>query len=227
MRKSNLFLGITILVSTLILIIYGIAALSPINPKPTDTTDTERSLPPLEAPTITFGNPTKGPKNAKVVVYVFGDYQCAPCAEFETAINQMLADFPNDVRLVWKDMPNAAQHPEAINAAVAARCADDQGGFWQYHDVLMQNQGSLGPKNYVPFAAQLGLDLQTFQSCFDSLRTKPLVQRDYDEGQRLKIDSTPYTFVNKRRVTGAISYEQLRGFVEAAIAEAAAPAPQQ
>ncbi len=226
MRNSNLFLGLAILAAALILIIYGVAALSPINPKPAGIADTERSLTPLDAPTVTFGNPTKGPKDAKAVVYVFGDYQCAPCAEFEAALQQMLADFPNDVRLVWKDMPNSAQHPEAINAAVAARCADEQGGFWQYHDVLMQNQGSLGSKNYVPFAAQLGLDLQTFQSCYDDKRTQPLVQRDYDEGQRLKIDSTPYIFVNKRRVTGAISYEQLRGFVAAAIAETAAPAPQ-
>lgn len=227
MRKSNLFLGLTILVSLLILVVYGIAALSPINPKPTQDADTGRSLPPLDAPTVTFGNPTQGPKDAKVVVYVFGDYQCSPCAEFEDALHQLTAEFPKDVRLVWKDMPNSAQHPEAIGAAVAARCADEQGAFWQYHDLLMQNQGSLGAKNYVPFAAQLGLDLQPFQSCVDNEQTKPLVQRDYDEGQRLRIDSTPYIFVNKRRITGAISYEQLRGFVSAALAETeATPLPQ-
>ncbi len=225
MRKSNLFLGATILVSLLILVVYGIAALSPINPKSAESVNTDRLLTPLENPTVSFGNPTLGPKTAKVVVYVFGDYQCSPCAEFEDALKQMRAEFPNDVRLVWKDMPNSAQHPEAIGAAVAARCAGDQGAFWQYHDLLMQNQGSLGAKNYVPFAAQLGLDLQTFQSCVDNAQTQPLVQRDYDEGQRLRIDSTPYIFVNKRRVTGAISYEQLRGFVSAALAETDAAAP--
>lgn len=227
MRKSNLFLGLTVLVSLLILVVYGIAALSPINPTPTQGTDAGRSLPPLDVPTVTFGNPTQGPKDAKVVVYVFGDYQCSPCAEFEDAIKQLTAEFPKDVRVVWKDMPNSAQHPEAIGAAVAARCAADQGAFWQYHELLMQNQGSLGAKNYVPFAAQLGLDLQTFQSCVDNAQTKPLVQRDYDEGQQLRIDSTPYIFVNKRRITGAVSYEQLRGFVSAALAETAAtPMPQ-
>ena len=227
MRKSNLFLGITVLVSMLILIVYGVAALSPINPKPDQNIDTVRTMPPLDAPTVTFGNPTKGPKGAKVTVVVFGDYQCAPCADFEAALNQMLAEFPNDVRLVWKDMPNSTQHPEATGAAVAARCAGDQGAFWQYHDLLMQNQASLGAKNYVPFAAQLGLDLTPFQSCVDNAVTQPLVQRDYDEGQRLQIDSTPYIFVNKRRITGAISYEQLRGFVQAALSEAGAPAPSQ
>ncbi|MEY4745130.1 MAG: hypothetical protein RL272_1075 [Candidatus Parcubacteria bacterium] len=225
MRKSNLFLGIASLLATLLLIVYGIAALSPINPKPAPSVDTSRSLSPLKSPTVSFGNPTKGPKDAKVAIFVFGDYQCQPCADFEATVAQAAADFPKDVRIVWKDMPNAAQHPESVGAANAARCAADQGAFWQYHDALMQNQASLGAKNYVPFAAQLGLDLQAFQSCIDNQANKALVQRDYDEGQLLRVDSTPYIFVNDRRIAGAISYEQLRGFIEAAIAEKSAPQP--
>jgi len=223
MRKSNAFLGAITLVSLLILVFYGIAALSPINPKPKDVNEIDTTVVPLERPTLSYGNPSLGPRDAKVVVTVFGDYLCKPCAEFEGTIAEMLAEFPDDVRLVWKDMPNQSLHSEAINAAVAARCAGDQGGFWQYHDLLMQEQASINAKNYVPFAAQLGIELEAFQTCYDNKQTQPLVQRDFDEGQRLRIDSTPYTFVNGRRVSGAISYEQLRGFVISALAEANVP----
>ncbi|HTK04798.1 MAG TPA: thioredoxin domain-containing protein [Candidatus Eisenbacteria bacterium] len=220
MRKSNLFLGAVILVSLLILVIYGIAALSPINPKPKNVGDEETTVTPLDKPTLSYGNPSKGPRDAKVIVTVFGDYLCQPCAEFEGETAVLLAEFPKDVRLVWKDMPNQSLHSGSINAAVAARCAGDQGAFWQYHDLLMTQQASINEKNFVPFAAQLGLDLESFQTCYDGKLTQPLVQRDYDEGQRLRVSSTPYTFVGARRVEGAVSYEQLRGFVLAALSEA-------
>ncbi|HTM69002.1 MAG TPA: thioredoxin domain-containing protein [Candidatus Binatia bacterium] len=220
MRHSNAFLGAAILAALLILVVYGIAALSPVNPAPKSVNQIDLSAAPLDKPTVSFGNPSRGPKDAAVTVFVFGDYVCPPCAEYEATTSQLLTEFPKDVRIVWKDMPNTQLHPESINAAVAARCAADQGAFWQYHDLLYQEQASIGPKNYTPFAAQLGLDLEAFQSCYDSRQTQPLVQRDYDEGQRLRVDSTPYTFVNGRRVAGAVSYEQLRGFVVAALSEA-------
>lgn len=225
MRHSNAFLGAAILVALLILVIYGIAALSPINPAPKAVNEIDASVTPLDRPTVSFGNPSKGPKEASVVVTVFGDYQCQPCAEYEGTVAQVLKDFPQDVRLVWKDMPNTQLHADSINAAVAARCAGDQGGFWQYHDLMMKDQTDIGPNNFVPFAAQLGLDLEAFQSCYDARQTQPLVQRDYDEGQRLRVDSTPYTFVNGRRVAGAVSYEQLRGFVTSALSEAGKTVP--
>ena len=227
MRQSNLFLGITILVAASILFIYGIAALSPVKIARKDAGDAGASVTPLQRPTTSFGNPTRGPKDAKVAVFFFGDYLCQPCAELGSSIEQLLIDFPDDVRLIWKDMPNVQRHGEATNAAVAARCADAQGGFWQYHDLLMANQTSISLNNYAPFAAQLGLELESFQSCIDGKLTQPLVQRDFDEGQRLRIESTPTLFIGDRRVEGAISYEQLRGFVESALSEVERVAPQE
>lgn len=219
MRQSNLFLGVIVLVATLLLVVYGIAALSPINPDRRSTNEADQFMTPLQRPTASFGNPSRGPRDAKTTIFLFGDYLCQPCAELEVTVAQLLLDLPNDVRVIWKDMPNVQRHSEAINAAVAARCADDQGAFWEYHDVLMKDQGQISLNNYVPFAAQLGLDLQIFQGCLDGKVTQPLVQRDYEEGLRLRIESTPTMFIGERRIEGAVSYEQLRGFVDAAMSE--------
>jgi protein-disulfide isomerase len=221
MRPSYAFLGAAILASMLLLIIYGIAALSPINaPVPASSTQDGATATPLDKPTLRFGNPWRGTQDAKVTIFVFGDYLCEPCSQIETSLAQALLDYPHDLKVVWKDMPNSGAHPEAINAAVAARCAGDQGAFWAYHDTLMSQQASINANNYEPFAAQLHLDVDAFGTCFANAVTRPLVERDFEEGQRLQIDSTPYLFINDRRVSGAIDYEQLKGFIEGAITRA-------
>lgn len=219
MRPSYAFLGTLVLISSLLLLVYGIAALSPVNPTRDASDDAgPLSLPPLERPTVSFGNHYLGPRDAKVSIIVFGDYLCQPCAEFEASLNQALQEFEGKIRVVWKDMPNERLHGESVNAAIAARCAGDQGAFWEYHRALMADQASISLNNYAVFALALGLDAESFQDCMDTKRTQPLVQRDYDEGQRLRIDGTPYTFIGDRRISGAISYDQLRTFIESAIA---------
>lgn len=220
MRQSNAFLGILILVAMPILIIYAIAALSPVHPdKGTDGANGPE-LTPLARPTVTFGNPSIGLREAPVTIIEFGDYLCQPCAAIHGTLAQIVADYPNDVRLVWKDMPNVKLHGEAANAAVAARCAGDQGAFWEYHKTLMENQTSISLNNYAIFAAQLGLDAESFQSCFDAQQTLPLVERDLEEGIRLRIDATPYLFIGERRLSGAVDYNQLKALVESAKAAA-------
>lgn len=219
MRQSYAFLGTIVLISSLLLIVYGIAALSPVNPDRNEgDASGPLSMPPLDRPTVSFGNHYLGPKEAKVTLIVFGDYLCQPCAEFEASIDRALEEYKDKIRVVWKDMPNEKLHGESVNAAIAARCAGDQGAFWEYHRALMADQASISLNNYAVFAQALGLDAESFQDCLDTKRTQPLVQRDYDEGQRLRIDGTPYTFIGDRRISGSISYEQLQSFIESAIA---------
>lgn len=225
MRHGNAFIGIVLLIATALLILFGIAALSPLKPEVTATNDGP-TLTALERPTVMFGNPIRGSEAAAVTIVEFGDFQCEPCSQIEVALAQALIEYPGKVRIVWKDLPNAKIHPEAVKAAAAARCAAEQSAFWEYHDVLLANQPSINDSAYLPFAAQIGLDLDLFQSCLSARNVDPIVERDIEEALRLGVDSTPFLFINGRRVSGAIPYEQLKGFIDAALADAAkAPAP--
>jgi protein-disulfide isomerase len=224
MRQSNLFIASFILGAAVLLFMFSLAALSP-EPTPDKnlTNLSDRVIVPLKHPTLTFGNPTLGPKDAAVTIFSFGDYECGPCASVDDALKEVLKDYPKDVRVVWKDMPNGSIHAQAIGAAAAARCAGDQGAFWQYHDLLMKQQASLDAKNYPTFAAQLGLDLDSFQSCVDAKRDVPMVNRDLQEGVRLGIDATPYLFINDRVVKGDVGLEQIQAYVDGELAKLGKP----
>jgi protein-disulfide isomerase len=223
MRQSNAFIAAVILIALPIMFVFGFAVLSPVNPPTVNANTDTAEMTPLDQPTLTFGNPTLGPKDAPVTIFSFGDYQCPPCATMDATLAQIWQDYQTKVRVVWKDMPDEAAHSEALNAAVAARCADEQGAFWPYHSLLMKSQDSLSSANYPIFASELGLDATAFQNCLDNQTTKPLVDRDLTEGIRLNITATPYLFINGRRVSGAIDPDQLRQFIDSAIAGATTP----
>lgn len=220
MRHGNAFLGIILLITTALMILFGIASLSPIKPK-RPPTNVSSGLTPLERPTVSFGNPVRGAADAAVTIVEFGDFECEPCTLLETALAQALLEYPGKVRVVWKDFPNSKLHPNAMTAAAAARCAAEQSAFWEFHDLLLANQLSINDSAYVPFAAQLGLDLDQYQGCLKARNVDPIVKRDLEEALRLNVSSTPFMFVNGRRVEGAIPYEQLKGFIDGALADVA------
>jgi protein-disulfide isomerase len=219
-EQSNVFIGVTILLSTALLILYGMLALSPLQPKRDGAANTNVSLTPLDKPKIDYANPARGAAQPLVTIVEFGDYLCAPCAQLESELNALLKDEGDKVRVVWKDFPNSNLHAGAHDAASAARCAGFQGGFWSFHDVLMANQGSISTDNFPILAKQAGLDGAAISACLDAKDGDPLVDRDLEEGLRLRIDGTPYLFIGDRRISGAIDDQQLRALVDSAIAQA-------
>ena len=221
MRKSSIFLAVTVLIGVGLLIIFGISALPPITAEVSND-NSALTAPPLEAPTVVFGNPMLGPQDAQVTIVEFGDFQCEPCALMNDALQKIARDFPTEVRIVWKDFPNLSIHTEALNAAMAARCAGIQGAFWEYHDLLYANQNSINSSAYPIFAEQLDLGTNDFSACMQGEVTRPVVERDFEEGQRLRVDATPYLFINDRRVSGAVDYSLLYQLVTAEVSKSAA-----
>jgi protein-disulfide isomerase len=215
MRPSPLFLAALTLIAGAALAALVISAVGPSAAE--QEAATARTVTPLEAPTVAFGNPQRGATLPKLDVVVFGDYQCGPCRELEPALEAMLKAHP-EVRLVWKDFPNATSHEHAILAAVAGRCAAEQGAFWQYHAALMGDGADLDKPNLLRRAATMALDELKFSSCLETMATQPTVERDFEEGQRLRIDATPYLFVGTRRISGAVTAGQLDALVTAELA---------
>lgn len=171
-------------------------------------------------PSVTFIDPSIGNANAKVTIVMYGDYGCDSCATLdETLIGLVADDFPNDVRMVWKDMPNTSQHDEALNAAIAARCAGDQGKFWEYHALLMANHNSLSAELYQTFATQLELKSSQFSSCVTDKTPAPIIQQTYEEGLALGVSATPTIFINGTRYTGAVDLGTLKAMVRQILAQ--------
>ncbi|MEA3226012.1 MAG: thioredoxin domain-containing protein [Planctomycetota bacterium] len=180
---------------------------------------------PPTVPKVDFGNPSLGSPDANLTIVVFGDYQCTSCATFDLTVQEILLEFPDDIRIIWKDIPNTKLHPESRNAALAARCAGEQGAFWYYHNLLMGRQSSLSESNYPVFALELGLDGELFTTCLQERRPDRLIQRDIDEAISLGINATPYVYIGNQPNAGSIRKDRLELMVEAALESAPTHTP--
>ncbi len=167
---------------------------------------------------VAADGPSKGPAGAKVTIVEFSDFQCPYCQRQEAALHRILADFPKDVRLVFRDFPLDI-HPDADRAARAGICADAQGQFWKMHDKLFENQHALSQEAIQGYAHALGLDGQKFTACLDAADTHARIERSLHAGEQAGVDGTPALFVNGRPLSGATSYDELHGAIERALAE--------
>jgi len=163
----------------------------------------------------TTGQPSLGNANAAVTIVAFTDYQCPSCAAIHPSLERLVKESGDKVRLVARDFP-LSQHAEAFKAAEAAEAAREQGKYWEYVHVLLQNQSSLSLEKLKGYATQLGLDRTRFDAALDSRKFAEMVQADLDDGTKLGLKGTPSLFINGRRVT-AKSYEELKETVDAAL----------
>jgi len=204
MRHFSLGFGALTVISLLVLGFFG-ATSFPFKKTAKNVVPNNPENRVLAAPTVTVADPIRGPKNAPVTLVEFGDFLCPYCAAAEPVLMEFLAAHPNEVRLVWKDFPIKDKHPLAEEAAMAARCAEEQKKFWEYHDLLFANQESLTPQALVRLAQELNLDLSRFQTCQNEKTWLPRVERGLEEGIALAIDGVPYLFVNGKRISGTIT----------------------
>lgn len=203
---------------TAIVFVFFFIRLQPIKPK-VDLTATSKAGS-LSEPSVTFVNPSKGASNAKVTIIEFSDFQCDACKQLAKTLDVVLRTFPNDLRVVWKDLPNESTHPLATLTAIAAHCANDQGKFWEYHDLVFDRQNFLSEDELVRIAKDAGLNTDAFQKCYDARDTLGIVKKDYDEGVALEIVATPTMFINGTRIIGAVEVEQLTAEVRAQLENA-------
>jgi protein-disulfide isomerase len=161
----------------------------------------------------------KGNPKARVMIVEFSDFQCPYCGQVEATLKSVLAKHEGVVALAFRDMPISQIHPFAQGAAEAARCAGEQGKFWEYHDLLFADQGALDRSGLVAKAAKLQLDPKQFETCISSEKYKSQVQQDNQEGMRAGVSGTPGFFINGVFISGA----QPEATFEKIIAEQLAP----
>jgi Na+/H+ antiporter NhaA len=161
----------------------------------------------------------RGPSEAPVTVVEYGDFQCPFCGQAEPVMRELLREF-GDVRYVWRHLPLNDVHPRAQLAAEASEAATDQGAFWEFHDLLLDNQDALGPDDLVGYAEQLGLDVERFATDLQERAGAAKVADDVDTADLSGVSGTPTFFVNGRRHYGAYDIATLSAAVRAAGAQA-------
>ena len=148
------------------------------------------------------GHPQRGSDNAAVTIIEYSDFQCPFCRRAEASIRQVLKKYGDQVRLVYMDFP-LSSHRYAMDAAIAARCADEQGQFWAYHDALFENPSALAMPGLKNTAEQLGLDPLTFDRCLEERKYENAILADQREGDAAGLRGIPYFIVDGQAMHGA------------------------
>jgi protein-disulfide isomerase len=172
-------------------------------------------LPPYEPPKVAVDvtGPSKGPANAPITIVEFSDYECPFCAKAEPTVRDLLAAYPDKIRLVYRDFP-LPMHPRAPKAAEAAHCAGDQGKYWEMHDKLVANATKLDLKDLKVHARDIGVDGGKFDQCLDSGEKGKLVEMHRKAGEEVGVTGTPAFFINGRQLSGAQPLEAFRAIVD-------------
>lgn len=175
----------------------------------------------LEAPRIKVSTAdsagTLGPANAPVTMVEFSDFQCPFCERSESSVKAVLKKYGNRIHFVYMDFPLTIHH-NALRASLAARCAADQGKFWQYHDALFADQSALDAKGLKATAARLGLNTKTFDKCLDTQKHLAQVRATEQEGAEVGVNGTPTFVINGVMLSGAQSAGQLEETIDGELA---------
>lgn len=166
-------------------------------------------FPQYETPQMRFNtasSATLGPKDAKIELVVFEDFQCPFCSKLAPNLKLFQKNNPKDVKIVFKHMPLESIHPEAMLASEASMAAHAQGKFWEYHDKLYDNQQSLDRASLERYAQELGLDMGKFKAALDGHTYKSAVTSDASEGQQAGISGTPTVYLNGYKYAGPRGY---------------------
>lgn len=146
-------------------------------------------------------NPAKGNLNSPVTIIEFGDFKCPACKAAHPIINEILTKY--NASLYYRNFPLPIHGEISFLSSEAAECANEQGKFWEYHNLLYDQQDFLTKDNLRLYAKQMGLNEQQFNLCLDNENYKDVVSNDLSDAKKLNLKGTPTFFINGREVFGA------------------------
>jgi protein-disulfide isomerase len=172
-------------------------------------------------PAVDEEDHVRGNPNADVTFIEYSDFECPFCSRFVDTVDQVMAQYGDDIRFVYRHFP-LTNHPEAEPAANAAECAGEQGKFWEYHDALFAQQDQLGDALYSSIASDLGINNKQFKDCVSSGKYLSYIRQDEQEGASAGVTGTPGSFVidadgNATPIQGALPFASVQPIIEAAL----------
>lgn len=162
----------------------------------------------------------RGPANAPITLVAFSDYECPYCKRAETTVEEVLKAYPDKIRYYHRDFP-LDFHAHARPAAMAARCANEQGKFWPYRTALFTSQ-DLSEERLKAIADETGLDRAKFDECLASDKFGAAVDKDMADGVTVGVNGTPAFFVNGRMLSGAQPLDAFKQVIDSELAAVSA-----
>ena len=150
-------------------------------------------------------SPLLGKADAKIQIVEFSDFQCPFCSRVTQPLKDLKAKYGDDLVIVFKHFP-LSFHKEALPAALASMCANEQGKFWAYHDLLFANMKALLPDNLKAYATTAELDMAKFEECLASNKYKSVIESDMVEARSAGVRGTPSVYINGRKFNPPSGY---------------------
>ncbi|MEJ2758710.1 MAG: thioredoxin domain-containing protein [Anaerolineales bacterium] len=185
--------------------------------KPNVQADQQANTPQRYEIPISADDPYLGSENAPVTIVEFSDYECPYCQRYHSeTFDQIMNTYGDQIHYVFKDLPLSSIHPDAVPAANAAHCADEQDDFWTYHKLLFSGQLGLSDDAYLAYADSLGLDMDAFATCLAENRYVDVVMEDTSVLTAINAPlSTPTFFINGQYVAGAQPFSTFAQLIDA------------
>jgi protein-disulfide isomerase len=161
-----------------------------------------------------------GAAHAPITFVEFSDFQCPFCGRSQDTVKQVLEKYDGKIHHVFMDFPLTSIHPFAMQAAVASHCAEEQGKYEEYHNLLFEHQREFSADNFRKWASDLKLDPTEFDACLTSNKYDATIQRSLDIGQQAGISGTPGFFVNGIAIRGAQPFEVFQKTIDEELARA-------
>lgn len=158
----------------------------------------------------------RGSDDAPVTLVEYGDFECPYCGQAEPVIRELLSEFGDDLRYVWRHLPLNDVHPNAQLAAEASEAAEAQGRFWEFYEALLGRRGNLSPQEIDRVATEIGLDTDRFWDEIRGHHHAPRIADDVTSADASGVSGTPSFFINGRRHQGAYDLATLTEAVSAA-----------
>jgi protein-disulfide isomerase len=159
--------------------------------------------------------PPQGSPDAKVKIVEFGDFQCPYCKEWNDTTGPALKQkYGDKIVLYFREYPLTSIHPQAMDGAVTAECANEQGKFWEMHDAMYKTQDAMGVKNSRSLAETLGLDTKKFNDCLANNPHQADINGDILDGVSYGVAGTPTFFINGVRLLGALPIDRFSAVID-------------
>jgi len=160
------------------------------------------------------GSPVRGPADARITLVEFPDFECPYCSIAVGELNTVMAAYPNQIKLIYKQFP-LSFHPHAPLAAAASLAANEQGKFWEMHDALFKNSRRLSRDHILSLAEEIGLDMKKFTADLDSPKLQAAVKKDIADGDAAGVYGTPAFFIDGRHYNGPVDLKILKPILDA------------
>lgn len=162
-----------------------------------------------------------GSDSATFTIVEFSDFACPYCAQAYPVLKKVIARYPGQVKIIFRDLP---LHENSVDLAMAARCAGEQGLFWEMHDQLFANQSILKTTGdelkttIYSLSGSIGLNAVTFDACYTDKKYLNNISADYADATTLKLKGTPSWFIDNKLLSGYIPEDKFLGILDSYLA---------